>query len=77
MDVGTLTLKGQVVIPVRLRKSLGLKKGTRLSFSERDGEIVLRPLTEDYFEKMSGILSKKSGASRQLLKSRRDDRSRE
>ena len=52
----TVTVKGQVVIPAGIRRRLGLKKGTRLHVEERKGEIVLRPLTREYFQKMSGIL---------------------
>jgi AbrB family looped-hinge helix DNA binding protein len=52
----TLTIKGQVVIPAGIRHRLGLKKGTKLHIEERKGEIILRPLNKEYFQKMSGIL---------------------
>ncbi len=71
-----VTVKGQVVIPARLRHRLGIKKGTRLYVKERNGEIVLRPLTREYFQKMSGIL-KGSGLVRILEESRAGDLKRE
>jgi len=72
----SMTVKGQVVIPADLRRRLGIKKGTRLHVEERDGEIILRPLTRDYFEKMSGVL-KGAGLVRALEASRREDREKE
>ena len=50
------TVKGQVVIPAKIRHRLGIKKGTKFYVEERKGEIILRPLNREYFQKMSGIL---------------------
>ncbi len=71
-----VTIKGQVVIPAKLRHRLGIKKGTKLYIEEREGEIVLRPLTKEYFLKMSGIL-KGSGVTKALEEERREDLKRE
>lgn len=35
--------KGQVVIPKDIRKSLGLKKGSRVIFEVKTNEVVLKP----------------------------------
>jgi len=35
--------KGQVVIPMDIRKHLGLKKGSEVEFEVREGEVVIRP----------------------------------
>lgn len=43
MEEATITSKGQVTIPNEIRKSLGLKKGEKIIFIERNGEIVIRP----------------------------------
>ena len=56
LETGTVTVKGQVVIPSRLRRRLGIKKGTKVCFIERSGEIILRPVTDEYNEKSAGIL---------------------
>jgi len=71
-----VTIKGQVVIPVKIRERLGIKKGTRLHVEERDGEVILRPLNRAYFQKMSGIL-KGGGLVKALEESRAEDRKRE
>ncbi|OGW53621.1 MAG: hypothetical protein A2Z60_05140 [Nitrospirae bacterium RIFCSPLOWO2_02_42_7] len=67
-----VTIKGQVVIPAKLRHRLGIKKGTKLYIEERDGELVLRPLNREYFQKMSGIL-KGSGLVKALEESRAEE----
>ena len=51
-----VTIKGQIVIPAKIRYRLGIKKGTKFYVEERKGEIILRPLNREYFQKMSGIL---------------------
>ncbi len=71
-----VTTKGQIVIPAKIRRRLGIKKGTRLHVEERDGQIVLRPLTRDYFQRMSGIL-KGSGLLKALEESRAEELRRE
>jgi AbrB family looped-hinge helix DNA binding protein len=68
----TVTVKGQVVIPAKIRQHLGIKKGSRFHVEERNGEIILRPLNRDYFKKMSGIL-KGSRLVRALEDSRAED----
>jgi AbrB family looped-hinge helix DNA binding protein len=72
----SMTIKGQVVIPARIRQRLGLKKGTKIFVEERNGEIVLRPINREYFQKMSGIL-KGGGLTKALEQSRREDLKRE
>ena len=71
-----VTVKGQVVIPAKLRHRLGIKKGTRLHVEEREGEIILRPLNREYFQKMSGIL-KGGGLVKALEETRAKDLKRE
>lgn len=71
-----MTVKGQVVIPAKLRHRLGIKKGTRLHVEEREGEIILRPLNREYFQKMSGIL-KGGGLVKALEETRAEDLKRE
>ncbi len=42
--VATMTSKGQITIPVEVRKRLGLGKGDRVEFTLEEGVAVLRPL---------------------------------
>jgi AbrB family looped-hinge helix DNA binding protein len=71
-----VTIKGQVVIPAKIRHRLGLKKGTKFHVEEQNGEIILRPLNKEYFQKMSGIL-KGRGLVKALEETRAEDLKRE
>lgn len=46
MATAAVTSKGQITIPIEVRKKLGLKPGDRVLFEESEsGEIVLKPKT--------------------------------
>jgi AbrB family looped-hinge helix DNA binding protein len=72
----SVTVKGQVVIPAKIRHRLGIKKGSRFHLEEKNGEIILRPLTKEYFQRMSGIL-KGGGLVKGLEETRTEDLKRE
>ena len=76
MTTTTITAKGQVVIPSRIRKHLKLTKGTRLCVIEKGETVILKPLTKNYFDGMMGML-KGSGLTAELLKERRRERAKE
>ena len=44
MQLVTLSGKGQLVIPKSLREQMGIKPGSRLSATLRDGELRLNPV---------------------------------
>ncbi len=77
METSVVTIKGQVVIPKKIRFALHIKKGTQVHFQARNGEIVLKPLTPEYFEKFAGILGSGGKATKSLLGERANDRKRE
>jgi AbrB family looped-hinge helix DNA binding protein len=48
MATATLTSKGQITIPLAVRRKLGLDAGDRVEFVElAPGEFALKPATED------------------------------
>ena len=53
MAIGTLTTKGQITIPQKVRERLCLKAGDKIEFRvEKDGSVTLLPLArraEDVF----------------------------
>ena len=54
----TFTSKGQLVIPAELRRKHGIKPGTKVHFLEDDfGRIVLQPITEEYIDRVMGMLA--------------------
>ncbi len=67
------SVKGQVVIPRRLRRDFGIEQGTR-AIVYRDGErIILRPITFRHYRAMRGSLKGK-GALKTLMAERRRER---
>ena len=77
MEASVVTFKYQVVIPKRVRNQFHITKGTQVRFETRNGEIVLKPLTPEYFEKMAGILGTGGKVTKALLEERAKDRERE
>ncbi len=74
MTTTTVTAKGQIVIPSRIRRHLNIKKGTRLCVIEKDNEIVLQPLTREYFEQTAGVLKTKGKLTQVLLDERKKEK---
>lgn len=74
MTVSKTTIKGQVVIPVELRKKFNIKKGTRISIEEGRGQVILlRPLPDDPISDSKGMLKGKTSLTGALLKDRREE----
>ena len=61
--------RGQVTIPVELRKQLEIKRGTRVTWSEEKGQLIMAPMTLRRIKK-SGDFSSPNPASHQCLRSR-------
>jgi len=58
MHITTVTQKGQVTIPVDIRRHLGLKPGDSVQFYRTNGEFKLKPLP-DFFSFRGSLKSKK------------------
>lgn len=68
-----MSTKGRVVIPARLRRRLGIRKGTLVSFLEDNGRLIVQPITAEFIASLRGSL-KDSGALRYLLAERKRER---
>jgi AbrB family looped-hinge helix DNA binding protein len=77
MEKMTVSDKGQVVIPSKIRRRFKIKKGTRLCLEERGEEMVIKVLDEDYFNRLAGVLPGKGRLSKALLNERARDRDKE
>lgn len=54
----TLTSKGQLVIPVEIRRKHKMPAGTQVQFLEDQyGRIILQPVTDDYIDRVMGMLA--------------------
>jgi len=77
MTTTVVTTKGQIVIPFKIRRHLNIKKGTKVYIEERGGELIIKPVTSEYFEKIAGILTGKGKGLKALLKERENEKIRE
>jgi AbrB family looped-hinge helix DNA binding protein len=77
MEESTMTSKGQIVVPAKLRRRYGLKPGTKVYFIERDNEILFQPITKEYIRSVHGMLTSETSATKELLKERARDKERE
>ena len=73
-EVSTVTTKGQLVIPSKLRRKYSIREGTRVAFLEEENRIILQPLTPEFVSSLRGCLNKESAALDILLEERRRER---
>ena len=76
-DTASVTTKGQLVIPAGIRRRFGIKTGTRVHFVEREGEIVMRPVTGEAIRNLCGMLKSETSVTRELLEERARDKEHE
>jgi len=70
----TVSSRGQVILPSKLRKKNEIKKGMKFIIEVEDNKIILIPIDRNYFERLSGIISTKKG---KLLKALSLDKEKE
>ena len=73
METSTVTTRGRIVIPGKIRRKFGLKKGTKIVFADFEGRLTIQPFDSDYFKNLAGIL----GTGGEMLKSLIEDKKRE
>ena len=51
-----MTVKGQIVIPSKVRRKFGLKEGVRVQVDvdEQTHKIILTPITREYIQSLRG-----------------------
>jgi AbrB family looped-hinge helix DNA binding protein len=77
METSVVTAKGRITLPTSIRRKFGIKKGTRITFIEQDGKLIIQPVNKDYFLRMAGILGTKGKLLKALMKERKQERERE
>jgi AbrB family looped-hinge helix DNA binding protein len=73
-SVSTVTTKGQLVIPSKLRRKYGIRKGTRVAMIEEETRIILQPLTREYIRSLRGSLKGEPSLLQILKEGRTQDR---
>lgn len=61
MYTAYVTSKGQLAIPVKLRRKYNIKKGTRVNFVEDHGKIVMQPVTREFIDSIRGMFKLRPG----------------
>jgi AbrB family looped-hinge helix DNA binding protein len=55
METATITAKGQLLIPKRLRNKYGIQPGVKVAMIEMEGAIKLQAMNKAYFDNFSGM----------------------
>ena len=77
MHKAIVSAKGQIVIPVELRRKYGIKPGTKICFLEHGHGIILQPVTTEYVRSLVGLFKSKTSMTKALLRERARDKKRE
>jgi AbrB family looped-hinge helix DNA binding protein len=81
LPTATVSSKGQLVIPARIRESMGIEAGTRVLFIEEGGRLILQPQTLAaklrLIDEMRGCTAHLPSGTAILLEDRRLERERE
>ena len=55
-EIVSFSVKGQIVIPRKIRKALEIEDGTRALVYIEDNKIILKPLTERHVRSLRNLL---------------------
>ncbi len=77
MESSSLTSKGQLLIPKRLRLKYGLQPGEKVIFLETKAGLVIKPMDEAYFNQFVGILKEHAPSRKELKTWKTEDKLRE
>ena len=77
MPVVKTSLKGQIVIPVEIRKKLGIKPGQKVNLTIVGDKAVITPLPEDPIKALRGSLKGRLSLTKELLRERKEELKRE
>jgi AbrB family looped-hinge helix DNA binding protein len=72
--ITTVSTKGQVVIPVGMRETLGIVSGGRVALTLEDGMILLRPVSDRLVDETRGMFAGGPSMADELQRERRTDK---
>ena len=70
---GTVSTKGQLVIPSAIRDALEIRPGTRVVMIQEENRIILQPVNERFLKETRGITAGGRSLSDMLIEERRQD----
>lgn len=74
METSVVTVKGQIVIPSKMRKKYSIKNGTKVHFYEEEDGIRIVPVTPEMIEKNFGFLGTKGKLLKALMEEKKIER---
>lgn len=66
MGLATVSSKGQITLPAKIRAKLGIRSKDKVQFLVRDNEIIIRPVKS--FRELRGSIAPKKGDQRKILR---------
>ena len=73
MPIVTSTIKGQIVIPAKIRARYKIKKGTQINVYDDGKRIIVEPLSDDPIEEGRGMLKSRGRILRALVEDRKKE----
>ncbi len=66
MSLATVSSKGQITLPAKIRAILGIRSKDKVQFIIRDNEIIIKPLRS--FRELRGTIKPKKGDPRKVAR---------
>lgn len=66
MSLATVSSKGQITLPAKIRSKLGIRSKDKVQFLVRNNEIIVRPLKS--FRELRGSIAPKKGDQRKIMR---------
>ena len=74
METSVLTVKGQLLIPKRIRNKYGIKSGVKVIFEETENGVIIRPMNENYFKSFMGVLKSTGNLKAEVQKMKMEEK---
>ena len=65
MSLATVSSKGQITLPAKIRAKLGINSKDKVQFLIRDDEIIIKPVPS--FRELRGTINLKKGDTRKRI----------
>ena len=66
MSLATVSSKGQITLPAKIRMKLGIRSKDKVQFLVRDNEIIIKPLRS--FRELRGTITPRKGDPRKAFR---------
>lgn len=73
METSTITSKGQILIPKRIRTKYGINAGSKILFEETKEGVIIKPLNEQFFKSLRGILKSDGNLLSELKQMKKEE----